>query len=396
MGANCCTPTKGKALSFGTSTQFSTHRNVSYSPSWSLRWDNRTHIEDLGAASERSILGNSGNSRHIGREAKSQTDAEADGLSDGGSVLGSSGTPSWPKAPVDEEVGRQKVNEEDPHISFSCSSEGGHPKALDSLREEPSSSMTHQSNLVEPSSSRNPRHGYFSLFKTPHEDSSVPSLCSNDLSHGGSSDGWSMRMFSELVATSQKERYSFDSESISSCQSKITQSDGHHLSYSPAGDSCGICSKLLKERCPWSYRKIISNGSRSSSIIAVLVCGHAFHAECLENVTGDADKYDPPCPICGGLEKFGSAVLKSEVRLRNKVSKRAVADLYSDSKFIEGYKFPGMSSTGPAADSNSGFMGFGKPFLKRHFSIGSRTAEPSLLGSAQARRRGFWGRWREQ
>lgn len=228
---------------------------------------------------------------------------------------------------------------------------------------------------------------YLSIFKASNEENSVPSICSNDLSHGGSSDGWSMRMFSELVASSRRERWSFDSESISSSHSKLTSSP------SPADPhACGVCSRLLKERCPWGGRKIVSNSAASSSTVAVLACGHAYHAECLENLTADAEKYDPPCPICMGTERSPS------VKVRNRVSRSAVADLHHhDGAFLtERPMCPERGGKAPALGSSSGFKSFGRPFLKRHFSIGSRPAEPPAPEIEQARKKGFWGRHREE
>ncbi|CAA6673057.1 unnamed protein product [Spirodela intermedia] len=401
MGANCCIATKDKTQLQRTNTQFSTHRNATYSPSWSLRWDNRTHIEDVAASSASFPHGNN---RRVGRERKIFMDAGTDGLSDGGTALDTSETPNWENTQMYRgNGGNQKGREEDPSVSGSSSSEA--PRASDSVREEPSTSRSH-SLPADPSSSINlhlsPGYhlpgqisdGYLSIFRPSNEDNSVeerhslvPSICSNDLSHGGSSDGWSMRMFSELVASSRRERWSFDSESISSSHSKLTSSP------SPADPhTCGICSRLLKERCPWGGRKIVSNSAASSSTVAVLVCGHAYHAECLENLTADAAKYDPPCPICIGFEKSPS------MKMRNRVSRSAVADLHHyDGVFLtERQKFPKREGKAPALGSSSGFKSFRRPFLKRHFSIGSRPAEPAASEIEQTRKKGFWGRYREE
>ncbi|KAL6965532.1 hypothetical protein U1Q18_036582 [Sarracenia purpurea var. burkii] len=68
---------------------------------------------------------------------------------------------------------------------------------------------------------------------------------------------------------------------------------------------CGICEKLLKKR-PY----ILGNGLSSGdiSVVAVLVCGHVYHADCLEQRTCHEDTQDPPCPLCEGLlSKLGGA-----------------------------------------------------------------------------------------
>lgn len=61
---------------------------------------------------------------------------------------------------------------------------------------------------------------------------------------------------------------------------------------------CGICQKQLRRR---SY--ILGNtiSSNDLSVVAVLVCGHVYHADCLEDKTCHEDRRDPPCPICVGM-----------------------------------------------------------------------------------------------
>ncbi|KGN65100.1 uncharacterized protein LOC101222911 [Cucumis sativus] len=58
---------------------------------------------------------------------------------------------------------------------------------------------------------------------------------------------------------------------------------------------CGICQKLMR-------RKLCFLGNTLSSselpVAAVLVCGHVYHAECLENRSSVEDRSDPPCPLC--------------------------------------------------------------------------------------------------
>nr|KYP57327.1 hypothetical protein KK1_003587 [Cajanus cajan] len=65
---------------------------------------------------------------------------------------------------------------------------------------------------------------------------------------------------------------------------------------------CGICEKLLN-------RKINFMGSSMSccelSVVAVLVCGHVYHANCLEKRTKFEELRDPPCPVCSSLLAHG-------------------------------------------------------------------------------------------
>lgn len=236
----------------------------------------------------------------------------------------------------------------------------------------------------------------------------VLSTCSNDIaagSHCGSSDGWSMRTFSELVASSQRERWSFDSEYLGSGRGKISGSSSR-FSYSPSMDlqSCGACSKLLTERSTWSSQKFIA--SSDTSVVAVLVCGHAYHAECLETMTPEADRYDPACPICMAgvgdkhLSKLSRKGLRaeSEIKAKNhRISRNRVVDSYFDGNcdvFDRQKDIEWRGKVSKMEPSSSGRSSFGKPFLRRHFSLGSKWTR-SLSENDSARKKGFWARYRK-
>lgn len=221
--------------------------------------------------------------------------------------------------------------------------------------------------------------------------SSMLSVCSNDLSavgsHGESSDGWSMRTFSEMVASSQRERWSVDSELLGSVSSKMTRSNASNnpTTHSPDQEVCKLCLKLLKERSTWNAQEL--------AVVAVLLCGHVYHADCLDSLTAEADKYDPPCPVCTHGEKCTVKLFgKLESKTKNKIPKNVIVDVNLDgsSEHQKG------SRREPRLGTSSSLKGsFSRPFLRRHFSIGSRPSQ-SISESESARKKGFWARhWRE-
>ncbi|KAF9619412.1 hypothetical protein IFM89_006599 [Coptis chinensis] len=232
----------------------------------------------------------------------------------------------------------------------------------------------------------------------------VLSTCSNDMTLGsqcGSSDGWSMRTFSELVASSQRDRWSFDSEAMDSGRGKITRSNSQ-LFASPSNDlkTCGVCSKLLTERSSWSSQKIIANNELS--VVGVLVCGHVYHAECLENMTPETERYDPSCPACmvgerQGLKMSGKQLKEAELKVRhNWISRNRVIDGDIDGKSVlsNQRKRAGTEGKGPKMGSSSSVKNsFVKPFLRRHFSLGSKSTRALSVNDLSARRKGFWARY---
>ncbi|GMP81444.1 hypothetical protein CsSME_00036152 [Camellia sinensis var. sinensis] len=222
-------------------------------------------------------------------------------------------------------------------------------------------------------------------------------------SQGASSDGWSMRTFSELVASSQRERWSFDSEFLGSGRGKLSESSGA-LSYSPSIDlqTCGVCSKLLTERCSWSSQKIIA--TNELSVVAVLVCGHAYHAECLEAMTQEADRYDPSCPFCTvgekKLSKMARKVMRAEAELKSrsgKISRNRVLDNYHDDAEFDVLDrrktSEGDENFHKMEPSSSARRSFAKPFLRRHFSLGSKWSRS--MSENNSARKGFWARYRK-
>lgn len=216
---------------------------------------------------------------------------------------------------------------------------------------------------------------------------------SNRGSHGGSSDGWSVPAFNELMATSHRERWSFDSESLNFSRDKVSRFSGR-VSSSPSIDmqTCGVCSKLLTEKSSWGTQKIIANNELS--VVAILICGHVYHAECLENMTSEINKYDPACPVCTFgekkviklSEKALKADLESKARMHKKSRSRVVdGDMNGDDIMFDHCKIsPKMNS------SSSMKASVGKPFLKRHFSFGSKGSRSLSENSSFPRKKGFF------
>ncbi|KAL3535920.1 hypothetical protein ACH5RR_004381 [Cinchona calisaya] len=61
---------------------------------------------------------------------------------------------------------------------------------------------------------------------------------------------------------------------------------------------CGICERLLRKK---SYIGAGTESPTDLSVVAVLVCGHVYHADCLEQRTCQETRMDPPCPTCSSL-----------------------------------------------------------------------------------------------
>ncbi|KAK6939432.1 hypothetical protein RJ641_028963 [Dillenia turbinata] len=432
MGSACCVAARDKPLP-GRSRGETFHRNALYSPSWSFRWENRRRVagETENSTSHFSQL----TSRSVSMEMKSRLSLERGNFSDGESPPRDIVMPTLHKSPDSEVIaentlGQSMANNDDLEVKELTLAPGTAdlsvlrhlaPISLNTpLSTNTVDTFSPQINLVPTSSTpsrwacRSPGHqlsrqvsdSHILGLKSPNNNSNsegrpsfVLSTCSNDLmaiSHG-SSDGWSMRTFSELVASSQRQRWSFDSEHFGSGRRKISGSSSR-FSYSPSLDlqSCGVCLRLVTERSSWSR-------SNEISVVSVLACGHAYHAECLECMTSEADKYDPVCPICTVGEKQVSKMFKralkaeSEYKARNnKISRNRIVDSYLDGGLDSHgrWKCIGKEGKVPKLESSSSTRSsLTKPFLKRHFSLGSKWSR-SLSETDSARKKGFWSRYR--
>ncbi|XP_059653760.1 uncharacterized protein LOC132300608 isoform X2 [Cornus florida] len=432
MGSACCVAAKDKTIT-NVSNSEGLHRTVQYSPSWSFRWDNRGRV----AGEETSVKWFNGVSGNDGLEIKSGTTVETTYGSEEGSPLDSLRTVTWQKSPISEgnsgilrlpssgqsisrnfSMGVKELTESPAVLDQSPIKLSPSVRSVSSLSTSPLSSQSH----ILPASStpsRLPRHspGYQLLRQV--SDSQIPGLKSPNLliseevsshvfpgwsngstrgSYGGSSDGWSIPAVSELMATSRKERWSFDSESLGINHDKIIGSSGG-VSACASIDmrTCRFCSKLLTERSPWSSQKII--GTNELAVVAVLICGHVYHAECLENMTPEINKYDPSCPVCTFGEKqilkLSEKALRAERDLKSRINKRfrnqiSDSDISGDSCVFDRQKSSGCEGKGVKMSSSSSMKSsLGKPFLRRHFSFGSKGSR-SMSENHSTRKKGFF------
>ncbi|KAB1996510.1 hypothetical protein ES319_D13G236900v1 [Gossypium barbadense] len=58
---------------------------------------------------------------------------------------------------------------------------------------------------------------------------------------------------------------------------------------------CGLCQKHLRRK-PYILGNTLASGE--FSVVAVLVCGHVYHVDCLEKITSFEERRDPQCPLC--------------------------------------------------------------------------------------------------
>ncbi|XP_059647645.1 uncharacterized protein LOC132293970 [Cornus florida] len=434
MGSACCVAARDKTITNGPSNDF-LHRNDRRSPSWSFRWDNRGRVAGEETSVNWFFDGMSGRD---GLDIKSGTTVETSFPSEEGSPLDSFRTLAWPKSPNSEgSAGIIRLPSSGQLISGNFSAEVKEPTEFPSVSDQSPSKLSPSVHSVSsfsasPLSSQNhplppsltpsrwPRvsHGHQLLRQV--SDSRTPGLKSPNFSiseeassfvlpgwsnestrgsHGGSSDGWFMPPFSELMGTSHRERWSFDSEYLGVNRDKITRSSSRILS-SPSIDiqSCGVCSKLLTEKSSWSSQKLIANNDLTA--VAVLICGHVYHAECLENMTLEINKYDPACPICTFGEKqalkLSEKALRAERDLKARNNKRSRSrimdsDLDGDSVVFDRIKSSGHEGKGLKMSSTSSLKSSsGKNFLRRHFSFGGSKGTRSLLENHGTQKKVFF------
>ncbi|KAL8540207.1 hypothetical protein ACS0TY_001690 [Phlomoides rotata] len=405
MGAACCVAAKDSTIVNGPSSE-TLQRHVRYSPSWSFRWDNRGRV--AGEETQVNWLhdGGDGNDQV---EVKSGTTVETVFASEEGNPINSLQS-LWRKSPLSVgNAGILRLPVSDDAISRNL------VEVKEVLAQSPSASL--------PSAELSPLTTRLSVSTSPHSSQSkllppnlTPSRCNRQShrhqlykssafsssgktsyestrnSNGGSSDSWPIPVFAELTNT-RRQRWSFDSENSGFSQENMSTSS-QNLGSPIDLQTCGVCAKILTER---SSLKMISGNELA--VVSVLACGHVYHAECLEYLTPEINKYDPACPVCTHGEKqvmkMSEKLLKAEleVKARKKSRKRVVDSGQKSNIWFDHHKRSEVEERGPKVSSSKSMKSSpGKPFLKRHFSFSSK-ADKSSPDHLSAQRKGFfWAR----
>ncbi|KAI7727098.1 hypothetical protein M8C21_021033 [Ambrosia artemisiifolia] len=418
MGSACCVAARDRTITNGSNSDV-IPRNIRYSPSWSVRWENRRRVAGEEASINWFSDGVVTNDR---LDNKSQTTVGTAYASEEGSPLESFRNMTWQKSSPsegftvpqsDQSVSQITSEVKDPNETQLASEQS--PTMISSTHSvssfSPSPLSSSQPHFLPPSRwhGRSPGHhllrqvsdSRIPAMKSPNlsisEEGGSPFMLpgwsneSNRGSHGGSSDSWSVPAFNELMATShsRRERWSFDSSRTSG-----------RVSSSPSVDmrTCGVCSKLLTERSSWAAQKIIA--SNELAVVAILICGHVYHAECLENMTSEINKYDPACPVCTFGEKkvikLSEKALKADMELKARIHKKSRSrvvdgDMNGEDIMFDHHHHFHHKNSPKMGSSSSMKSSVGKPFLKRHFSFGSKGR--SLSDNNFPRKKGFfWAR----
>ncbi|KAK9078120.1 hypothetical protein SSX86_002177 [Deinandra increscens subsp. villosa] len=428
MGSACCVAARDRTITNGSNSDIMP-RNIRYSPSWSVRWENRRRVAGEEASINWFSDGVGTNDR---LDNKSQTTIGTAYASEEGSPLESFRNLSWQKSSPSERYTVPQsgkfilVNNVLYHVFklFTNVEVKGSNETRLASEQSPTmvSSSTHSVSSFSPSPlsfsqphflppsrwhGRSPRHhllcqvsdSRIPAMKSPNlsisEEGGSPLMFpgwgneSNRGSNGGSSDSWSVPAFTELMATShsRRERWSFDSSRTSG---RVSSSS---LPSIDMQQTCGVCSKVITEKSSWGAQKIIA--SNELAVVAILMCGHVYHAECLENMTSEINKYDPACPVCTFGEKkvikLSEKALKADLELKARINKKSRSRVVDGDDIMFDRRHHHHHKNSPKMSSSSS-MKSGKPFLRRHFSFSSKGSR-SLSDNSFPRKKGFfWGR----
>ncbi|CAN7052888.1 unnamed protein product [Brassica rapa subsp. trilocularis] len=133
-----------------------------------------------------------------------------------------------------------------------------------------------------------------------------------------------------MLAYSQRDRWSFDSEHLGSSRRKLSgSSSSSRFSFSQSLVNQQICGAKFE-------KSSVANFERQ--IAAVLACGHVYHAECLETMTTEIEKYDLACHVCTIEEKQVTKITRKALKPEAKHYRRCknrVLDSYRESECNE-------------------------------------------------------------
>ncbi|CAH8344515.1 unnamed protein product [Eruca vesicaria subsp. sativa] len=418
MGNACCIAARDKmVLVPNSSSSAAAAAERRHSPTWSFRWDNnRGRV--AGDDSSSLTCFSDGIFRTDGSEIK----FESAFVSSQASPLDTLPTLTLQKSPASDlsfprnssmdTVFERKENDSTqsmapsypspPHLSLSqTSSLPASPLSPQSYLHPASSStlkLTHRP-LLSKQVTDSQISGMNSLSRSSATEERQGTPLTYDSAQSGPSDSWSLQAFSEMMSSSRSnEPLSYDNDYFGLDRDKIDH-HGNRMS-NRHQQTCGACSRSLSEKSLWSSQKIFMTNELSVS--AILACGHVYHGECLEQMTSEIDKFDPSCPICTLGEKktakLSEKALKVEMDFKAKHNKR-LRNRVLDSDFdCEDFVMFDHSRTPAAAAgkspeliSSSSLKSYSvKPFLARHFSIGSRGNSKTGKENHGVKKKGFF------